>query len=105
MVAAHCRLFQTELGALLHNLCMITYPRSDGAIYDAVVCNLGIFFVFKFSFGGEDGCEEPVEELVITTTDEDKQHVSMRSKHASTRARTIRTYQGWKLARILNDGG
>lgn len=50
----------------------IPYAGCDDALDDVGIYALGIVHVFEFRFGGICVCGEPVEELKITTTDEQK---------------------------------
>lgn len=71
-----------------HRECTITYPRCDGAIDDIAVRLLGVCVVFKLGFRGEDGGEEPVEELAITATSDTLARYDRMGL-------TIRTRRGW----------
>lgn len=63
------------MSTYLLNVRTITYPRCDGAIDDIVVNAIGIVIVFKLGFRGEDCFEEPIEELVVTATEDTLTHI------------------------------
>lgn len=50
----------------------MAYAGRDDALDDVGIYALGIVHVFEFRFGGKGVCGEPIEELEVTTTDEQK---------------------------------